>query len=36
VSLFNEMLRESMKSFAGTQNGDVNINDLINDFNQVF
>jgi hypothetical protein len=32
VSLFQEMLRESLKSFAGTQNTDGDINDLINDF----
>lgn len=32
VQLFNEMLRESLKSFAGTQNTDTYINDVINDF----
>jgi hypothetical protein len=32
VSLFGEMLREAMKSFAGTYNGDTDINDIINDF----
>lgn len=32
IALFQEMLRESMKSFAGSQNGDVYINDIINDF----
>jgi hypothetical protein len=32
VALFGEMLREAMKSFAGTQNGDVSIDSIINDF----
>ncbi len=32
VTLFNEMLREAMKSFAGTLNGDVTIDSIINDF----
>jgi hypothetical protein len=31
-SLFNEMLRESLKSFAGTLNSDSYISDIINDF----
>jgi len=35
-SLFNEMLRESMGSFAGTQNSDVFINDVINAFEPIF
>lgn len=32
VQLFNEMLRESLKSFAGTLSGDVDYNGLFNDF----
>jgi len=32
VQLFGDMLRSAMKSFAGTQHGDVYINDVINDF----
>jgi len=32
VGLFGEMLQSSLKSFAGTQHGDVYINDVINDF----
>jgi hypothetical protein len=36
ISLFNEMLREAMKSFAGTQNGDVGVNYVINDFDPMF
>lgn len=36
VTLFNEMLREAMNSFAGTQDGDVTIDDLISDFAPMF
>jgi hypothetical protein len=36
VSLFQEMLRESLRAFAGTQGGDVMINDLINNFEPIF
>ena len=32
VQLFNEILRESLKSFAGTKGGDVTIDDLMSDF----
>lgn len=32
VQLFNEMLSESLKAFAGTQNTDTYINDVVNDF----
>lgn len=32
VSLFSEMLREALSSFAGTLNGDVYMDDIINDF----
>jgi hypothetical protein len=32
VTLFNEMLRESLRSFAGTLNGDMDVNALFNDF----
>jgi len=30
------MLRGAMQSFAGTQNGDVTIDDVMNDFNPMF
>jgi len=36
VSLFDQMLRSSMKSFAGTQNTDVGIDSIINDFDPIF
>jgi hypothetical protein len=32
VNLFSEMLRESLKAFAGTQNGEVGISAIIEDF----
>jgi hypothetical protein len=32
IRLFNEILRESLKSFAGSLSGDVYISDIINDF----
>ena len=32
VSLFDQMLMSAMKSFAGTQNSDVDLNAMINDF----
>jgi len=32
VSLFDQMLQSSMKSFAGTQNTDVTMDSIINDF----
>jgi len=32
VSLFDQMLSSVMKSFAGTQNGDVDWDAMINDF----
>jgi len=32
VQLFNEMLRESLRSFAGTLNGDMDVDSLFNDF----
>lgn len=35
IAMFQEMLRESMRSFAGSQNGDVYVNDIINDFEQL-
>ncbi len=33
VTLFFQMLTGAMKSFAGTQNTDVSLNDILNDFN---
>jgi hypothetical protein len=32
VSLLDEMLKSALKSFAGTLNGDQNLDDIINDF----
>ena len=32
IALFNEMLRETLRSFAGTFDSDVDINSIINDF----
>jgi hypothetical protein len=34
VSLLSEMLRSALQSFAGTQDGDQSIDDIINDFEQ--
>ena len=36
MALFGEMLREAMKSFAGTYNGNVSIDSLINDFEPIY
>ena len=33
IGLFQEMLRESLKSFAGTLNGDVSLASVLNNFN---
>jgi hypothetical protein len=32
IKLFDDMLREALRSFAGTQDGDVSMDDMINDF----
>lgn len=32
IALFGEMLAQTLRTFAGTQHGDVYINDVINDF----
>jgi hypothetical protein len=34
AQLFGEMLAQALRTFAGTQNGDVTIDSIINDFDQ--
>lgn len=36
ASLFNEMLREALRSFGGTLDGDVTMDSIINDFEPMF